>query len=146
MGNFTDLTKEELIEKYIEMNDPEVIGFKGLIQTFNLDLEDEGKAFAVKLIDEKYIRSPLTWDYFNESSYDLLEWQEITREEYLAALREHFEEYSLNKMRLWYQHEKMLNKTLNQIKILRKKNARLASMNKRLVDIAKETVELLEEV
>lgn len=99
MTVFTEKTQEELIQGLINMVDPELVGFNRTMMVSGLYTE-EGPKESHKLRNGKYYRAPITFAYWDGD--EDVDYEEISREEFLSAIRASYEGFSLAMLRASY--------------------------------------------
>ena len=100
---FTSLTREELIEGIIEMNDPDIASCKRLHVLVNYDNENGEPMHVLKIRNDKYFVAEFDWKYYNDEDTVELKQEQVSREVFREHLYASLKDCSLNALRAKYQ-------------------------------------------
>lgn len=101
--DFTTLTREELIEGIVDMQDPEIAQHKRLQILVNYDNENGEPMHVLKIRDGKYFVAEFDWRYYNDEDTVQLKQEEVSRELFREYLYDSLKKCSLNELRAKYQ-------------------------------------------
>ena len=101
--DFTELTREELIEQAADIFESNLSKHKRLMGLVDVGKNCAEKLLAVKIRKERFFEAEFDWKYYNEEDSVDLKWVEISKEKFRQRICNSLSIKTLDQLRLSYQ-------------------------------------------